>query len=83
MSDKTGGTAFPTSTWDNEFDKVVDQTKGMTLLDYFAAKALAGLLPARDELGRTAFTEMAPSVVAENAYEIAEAMLAEREKRNG
>jgi hypothetical protein len=51
---------------------------GMTLRDYFAAKALQGLLPARDSLGRTAYTELTPKQVADSAYEIADAMLKAR-----
>ena len=77
MDDKTGGTAFPTSTWDNEFDKVVDQTKGMTLLDYFAAKAMQGLL------ANPEWRSLPVADAAAWAYEQADAMLAEREKRNG
>lgn len=55
--------------------------QSMTLRDYFAAKALQGLLPARDSLGRTAYTELTSKQVSESAYEIADAMLEEREKK--
>lgn len=66
MTDKnTGGTAFPT---DNEY-----LTSGMTLRDWFAGQALAGVLanPARlDGIQNT----------VEGAYCLADAMLAERDK---
>lgn len=61
--------AFPGREW---------QQQGMDLRDYFAAKAMQGLLArafTQDERGRP-FVEW----VAEFSYEIAETMLAEREK---
>lgn len=75
MSDKTGGPAFPTeseaqtgrSTWRHE---------GMTLRDYFAAKAMQGILSNPD-------VAYDPKDLAKVAVEYAEAMLAEREKSNG
>jgi hypothetical protein len=62
---------------------VVDPQKGMSLRDYFAAKAMqsmcagpgARMVADRDE--RYDETNWA-SIVAENAYEIADAMLAKR-----
>ncbi len=63
MSNKdNGGPAFPTETF---------MTDGMTLRDYFAAKAMQGLL-ARNAGGE--------GVVHEKAYQIADAMLKERAK---
>jgi hypothetical protein len=76
MSDrKDGGPAFPASTWDNEFDKVVDQTNGMTLRDYFAAKAMAAMI------GTSAlpWSSGCEDYVATNAYAMADALLSERE----
>jgi hypothetical protein len=46
---------------------------GMTLRDYFAGKALAGL-------ARHPHTGADPAEEAERAYRIADAMLAQREK---
>jgi hypothetical protein len=43
--------------------------EGMTLRDYFAAKAIAGVLSAGGNY---------PSSLARHAYEIADAMLAEK-----
>jgi len=56
----------------------IDEQDGMTLLDYFAAAALP-------ELVRAAITgevdDYKPAHVAHDAYNYAEAMLAERERR--
>lgn len=59
--------AFPSSYLDSNL------TKGMTLRDYFAAKAMHAI---RIEEGATADYEF----VAQRAYGIADAMLKEREK---
>ena len=59
-----GGSAFPTPHGHHA---------GMSLLDYFAGQALAGLLA-----GETASTYAAPRV----AYSVAVAMLNERERIN-
>jgi hypothetical protein len=63
--------AFPT--WN-----VVDITKGMTLRDYFAAKAMSAVISnpwyANDE---KAYDEISPHL-AEDAYTIADAMMEAR-----
>ena len=65
MSDKdTGGPAFPQNT--------SQQTAGMTLRDYFAAKALQGFI------GTDAECEMDFLQVAETTYRYADAMLKAR-----
>jgi hypothetical protein len=75
MSDrKDGGPAFPASTWDNEFDKVVDQTNGMTLRDYFAAKAMQARI-SDGALGRGWLHDE----IAKESYAMADALLSERE----
>ena len=69
---ETGGPAFPRpfhETVDGNFS--IAQT-GMTLRDYFAAKALNGLLAADEECG------FKPDVAAECAYRFADAMIAAR-----
>jgi hypothetical protein len=68
----TGGPAFPVvGQWYG--DKLGGQlTHGMTLRDYFAAKAMQGLLASTK-------TNSA-QVIAKDAYIIADAMLAERNK---
>jgi len=68
MSDKdNGGPAFP------DAEGQADYTGGMTLRDYFAAKAMQGAM-ANPEVKETAGAR------SEWAYEIADAMLKEREK---
>ena len=63
----TGGPAFPSTMTDDTL-----HVPGMTLRDYFAAKALQGLVVS--EAGLTF------KAVAEDAYKYADAMLAERQK---
>lgn len=65
MSDKLGGPAFPTQI-DNHAHL---GTQGMSLRDYFAAKAMQALV---------ARTKDEPRNVAFEAYEFANAMLEER-----
>ena len=54
--------AFPAQFWD-------ERATGMTLRDYFAAKAMQGIL----------FEGLPPEETAKNAYEMADAMLKARE----
>ena len=70
----TGGNAFPTGTWeyDGQNNVLPYQEKGMSLRDYFAAKAMQGLLAE----GPCKSMES----VAKDAYRQADAMLAERER---
>ena len=65
MSKNTGGPAFP--------GENCLYNKGMTLRDYFAAKAMQGWLGSRPTL----IDELR---VAAAAYILADAMIAEREK---
>jgi hypothetical protein len=65
---KTGGPAFPIH-WENH-------NEGMTLRDYFAAKAMQGNLASMVE-GQ----EFDPSMGAEWAYKVADAMLKAREAK--
>lgn len=76
MSKDNGGPAFPVREHYNESQGVYVQyaSDGMTLRDYFAAKALSGLCAD----GSTAGTK-AVDLVAE-CYQLADAMLAERAK---
>ena len=75
----TGGMAFPTT---------LDSDDGMTLLDYFAAKAMQGIIGAgssmidQDQsLNARAGSANAIENVAAVSYIIASAMIAERNKR--
>jgi hypothetical protein len=53
-------------------------TDGMTLKDYFAAKALQGICV---NVGRNGFYFANPEIIAKQCYELADAMLIERSKR--
>lgn len=85
MDTKNGGPAFPVSTissidsesgsYGHQDGAVTWQFPGMTMRDYFAAKAMQGEL-AREECGGTVI----PSL-ANLAYEIADAMIAARETK--
>ena len=68
---KTGGYAFPSAAIGDNFRT---NNSGMTLRDYFAAKALQGCLPNR--MGRDEFG------VASWCYQMADAMLKVREEKN-
>lgn len=59
-----GGPAFPGETWGS---------KGMSLRDYFAGQALAGMLCDIKCVGESEY-------IAKWAYRYADAMLAERQK---
>ena len=68
MSDKTGGPAFP------GVDEAGEPYNGMTLRDYFAAKAMQGVLSFE------AIDEYNANDVAFVAYGMADAMLKAREQ---
>lgn len=76
MSIQDGGPAFPVADYDHMVfePKTVAETKrdlsGMSLRDYFAARALAPAFPGR--------TTRDVQYAAEAAYELADAMLAAR-----
>jgi len=65
----TGGPAFPRTQWPNE--------TGMTLRDYFAAKALQGFLAYIEPYGERG--EGLPMAYAKEAYIYADAMLKARQ----
>jgi len=78
-----GGAAFPRPA--SEFTKdgtlqdgndAIPAQKGMTLRDYFAAKAMPFMLQFDNVDGKTATFEE----IARESYQLADAMLAEREK---
>lgn len=68
---KDGGPAFP-ATW---YPTGGAPTQGMTLRDFFAAQALVALTPHQPSAYRRG--------LASSAYDIADAMLAERARRDG
>ncbi len=69
MSNNTGGPAFPA----HHFD-LAEGEHGMTLRDYFAAKAMQALIEKYDE---------SPVEITLEAYEFADAMLKMRGDSNG
>ena len=70
MTKETGGPAFPRAAFDVN-DYCGDGSEGMTLRDYFAARAMQGLMS-----GGTG--GWALELLAETAYEMADAMLKAR-----
>lgn len=64
-----GGPAFPINS--------VTYPQGMSLRDYFAARAMQGILSAAGHKGDIDYDD---DVVAENAYLMADAMLEARKK---
>ena len=76
MNKETGGPAFPAGQIHDSEPKYVicPKYEGMTLRDYFAAKAMQGILNDPSWRGLVCKT------VAETAYEMADAMLKAREQ---
>jgi hypothetical protein len=73
----TGGPAFPApSGWDSQGNwcRYYADSEGMTLRDYFAVKALQGILTAT----LTPTTVWSQDAAAETAYNVADAMLKAR-----
>lgn len=84
MSEKDkGGAAFPeleSSHLDRRDDSMrYESTGGMTLRDYFAAKALAALIGREDKEPENRGAKAVP-ILALMAYQYADAMIAERAK---
>jgi hypothetical protein len=77
MNDKnTGGSAFPFVDYDSHGD-IMDIHSGMTLRDYFAAKAMQGLIAASGDAEGT--VNYGDAAVAKCAYSMADAMLKARD----
>lgn len=77
VNDKSvGGSAFPRAGYPPVGNGEVD---GMSLRDYFAAKAMQGMATSIDGMSMYVIIESIP-VVASISYAIADAMLAERAK---
>jgi len=76
MSKETSGPAFPTNSThhDGYYGGL-----GMTLRDYFAAKAMQGFL-SREDVFNFEMYKQDPWRVAAWSYEAADAMIAERNK---
>ena len=76
MSHNTGGPAFPAPHFD-----LTEGEHGMTLRDYFAAKAMQGML-ANPKL-QEQILKAGQSWIEESAWAVADAMLKTREASNG
>lgn len=74
----TGGPAFPVLI-DRRHDPDFDYEIGMTLRDYFAAKALSSMLAPNPVTGQFALVPEF-EYCATNAYKMADAMLKAREQ---
>ena len=66
----TGGPAFPQTYVDKEYNPYMIDTTGMTLRDYFAAKAMQGMIANGESDLRT---------LSQDAYISADAMLKARD----
>ena len=75
MKQNTGGPAFPTP----RYERGDMYSLGMTLRDYFAAKAMQATINAWDCKNEDRAACIA-SIVAEESYELADAMLKAREQ---
>lgn len=78
---ETGGPAFPS---EHELSSGVTlKAAGLSIRDYFAAKALQGQMQREKDFGKTVreqgFAKYAAHL-AETSYQMADAMLAERSK---
>jgi hypothetical protein len=73
MSKDNGGPAYPT-TPDNSLRFTIESGAGMTLRDYFAAKAMQGMLAGHVEMFGPA------DKLVETAFKLADAMIAGRAK---
>lgn len=75
MSDKDGGPAFAAGAYEHNSGGYLAWQDGMSLRDYFAAKAMQGLLA--QSCGTALGSD--PVYGAQYAYQMADAMLAVRE----
>lgn len=80
MSKNTGGPAFPVSEVSNRHgDTIQYPSEGMTLRDYFAAKAMQGMICAASEQNADSTAPDLFSAIAMDSYSYADAMLKARE----
>ena len=76
MSKNTGGMAFPTT----KESHLMVCSEGMTLRDYFAAKAVVGMFYPAVVACLEHDHDLDCDKIAEFCYKMADAMIAEREK---
>jgi len=68
----TGGPAFPTKNYKAVVPEATGYAEGMTLRDYFAAKAMHAILSNPEYIGEDA-------ALADQSYNVADAMLKARD----
>ena len=78
MTTNTGGPAFPQTYVDKEYNPYMIDTTSKNLRDYFAAKAMQGMISASGD--SNGYLEYEEETVAANAYKLADAMLKARSK---
>lgn len=76
MSIDNGGSAFP-ALLQSDDHRLMQREDGMSLRDYFAAKAMAGFL-AHPESDYAPLIDDKPPMLAREAYRLADAMLKAR-----
>jgi hypothetical protein len=78
MTSRSNYPAFPVPSYVNAYGDTYDvEFQGMTLRDYFAAKALQGMMA----MPLPAVVDNAPQFLAKTAYGIADAMLEARDAK--
>ncbi|MBJ9597638.1 hypothetical protein GHU73_09795 [Citrobacter werkmanii] len=79
MNKNTGGQAFPRQQWEYDGHNTVlqYQEEGMTMRDYFAAKAMQAMISNASIIDND--SDGAVNYAASAAYKFADAMLATRE----
>ena len=75
---KNGGPAFPSPEWSDAHGNISPQEYGMTLRDYFAAKAMQSLILNFGEVAMQTGQKVSHADTAKVAYSYAKAMLAAR-----
>jgi hypothetical protein len=79
MTTNTGGPAYPTSNYGAIVPMSTGYSEGMTLRDYFAAKAMQAVFTGAIMEGLTMNQDINCDKAAETAYTMADAMLKARE----
>lgn len=78
MTKDDGGPAFPSVIPEQPGIMAGAYIEGMTLRDYFAAKAMQQILPLLSDNGR--YLDSMKHEIANQAYQMSDAMLAEKNK---